>query len=156
MSIHHGSGKGLSWKEHFANSMRDGGSAMDRKQFIRSLVLGGIVIPHVPKLIMTGGWFEPDPWRNFAETPIGSRPNPGGLTIKMLREAKQIMDEGALPDGYRIIYCTEEQYEKVKLWANTHGLKVKEESDNGEICGEMKVFGLSAVSKDPALPILPT
>lgn len=32
---------------------------MNRRTFFRSLILGGIVVPHVPKLILTGGWFEP-------------------------------------------------------------------------------------------------
>jgi len=32
---------------------------MNRKQFFTSLILGGIVLPTLPrKLILTGGWFE--------------------------------------------------------------------------------------------------
>lgn len=29
---------------------------MNRKAFFRSLILGGIIVPRVPKLILTGGW----------------------------------------------------------------------------------------------------
>jgi len=39
---------------------------MKRKAFFRSLILGGIILPHIPKLILTGGWFQ----RGFMGSPI--------------------------------------------------------------------------------------
>ena len=38
---------------------------MNRRLFFRNLILGGIVLPHVPKLIMTGGWFDPYAYKGF-------------------------------------------------------------------------------------------
>ena len=43
---------------------------MNRKAFFRSLILGGIIVPRVPKLILTGGWLDTEFVGHFSGSPI--------------------------------------------------------------------------------------
>lgn len=59
---------------------------MNRRAFFRSLVLGGIVLPALPKkLILTGGWFGP------AAMPRTLDEFTGVLTHEMLWRAHRLM-----------------------------------------------------------------
>jgi len=63
---------------------------MNRKLFLKNLMLGGIVLPATTKLILTGGWF--DSWKTGAEW-IKEGFEDNAVTIERLRECKRLMDE---------------------------------------------------------------
>ena len=68
---------------------------MNRKAFFRSLILGGIIVPRVPKLILTGGWLDTGWVGHFAGPPIISMPG-FGISRSMLLEG-EIIELNPLP-----------------------------------------------------------
>lgn len=88
---------------------------MNRKDFFKALVLGGIVIPHVPKLIMTGGWLDTPRIPILQQLPTHYQETfqHNWLTLAKLREAKLLMDQAEVPCVDRWIYASEKQIQKL-------------------------------------------
>ena len=71
---------------------------MNRKAFFRSLVLGGIVLPRIPKLILTGGWM-PRPGEYIAN---GFRMTLDPLPMRVLTHEALIRTRDLMMEGVGI------------------------------------------------------